>query len=130
MIGNWNYGTGRRKSSVARVFMKKGPAVGARAPVLVREITPGVAAGAVILAHRPPRPLAEIGADRLPGAGAVDGAFGEARVFGGRRGGFRSGRVQGRFLKPFSADFDRQGFRSPDNRKKGALLRAPLVFVR
>src|SRR5213592_691383 len=24
MIGNWNYGTGRRKSSVARVFMKNG----------------------------------------------------------------------------------------------------------
>ena len=24
MIANWNYGTGRRKSSVARVFMKKG----------------------------------------------------------------------------------------------------------
>ncbi len=24
MIGKWNYGTGRRKSSVARVFMKKG----------------------------------------------------------------------------------------------------------
>ena len=24
MIGNWNYGTGRRKSSVARVFLKKG----------------------------------------------------------------------------------------------------------
>ena len=23
MIGNWNYGTGRRKTSVARVFMKK-----------------------------------------------------------------------------------------------------------
>ena len=23
MIGNWNYGTGRRKSSVARVFIKK-----------------------------------------------------------------------------------------------------------
>jgi small subunit ribosomal protein S9 len=23
-VGNWNYGTGRRKSSVARVFMKKG----------------------------------------------------------------------------------------------------------
>ncbi|HLU01104.1 MAG TPA: 30S ribosomal protein S9, partial [Burkholderiaceae bacterium] len=22
MIGNWNYGTGRRKTSVARVFMK------------------------------------------------------------------------------------------------------------
>ena len=24
MIGNWNYGTGRRKTSVARVFIKKG----------------------------------------------------------------------------------------------------------
>ena len=24
MIGEWNYGTGRRKSSVARVFMKRG----------------------------------------------------------------------------------------------------------
>ncbi|MFZ4650218.1 MAG: 30S ribosomal protein S9 [Rubrivivax sp.] len=24
MIGHWNYGTGRRKSSVARVFLKKG----------------------------------------------------------------------------------------------------------
>ena len=24
MIGIWNYGTGRRKSSVARVFIKKG----------------------------------------------------------------------------------------------------------
>src|ERR671937_1664269 len=24
MIGNWNYGTGRRKASVARVFIKKG----------------------------------------------------------------------------------------------------------
>ncbi|OZI47626.1 30S ribosomal protein S9 [Bordetella genomosp. 5] len=24
MIGNWNYGTGRRKTSVARVFVKKG----------------------------------------------------------------------------------------------------------
>ncbi|CCG19805.1 30S ribosomal protein S9 [Taylorella asinigenitalis 14/45] len=24
MIGEWNYGTGRRKTSVARVFMKKG----------------------------------------------------------------------------------------------------------
>jgi small subunit ribosomal protein S9 len=24
MIGDWNYGTGRRKTSVARVFLKKG----------------------------------------------------------------------------------------------------------
>jgi small subunit ribosomal protein S9 len=27
MIGQWNYGTGRRKSSVARVFIKKGNGV-------------------------------------------------------------------------------------------------------
>jgi small subunit ribosomal protein S9 len=27
MIGQWNHGTGRRKSSVARVFMKKGTGV-------------------------------------------------------------------------------------------------------
>jgi small subunit ribosomal protein S9 len=27
MIGNWNYGTGRRKSSVARVFIRKGNGV-------------------------------------------------------------------------------------------------------
>jgi small subunit ribosomal protein S9 len=27
MIGQWNYGTGRRKSSVARVFIKKGTGV-------------------------------------------------------------------------------------------------------
>ena len=27
MIGQWNYGTGRRKSSVARVFIKKGSGV-------------------------------------------------------------------------------------------------------
>ncbi|HEY6133644.1 MAG TPA: 30S ribosomal protein S9 [Rubrivivax sp.] len=27
MIGTWNYGTGRRKSSVARVFMKKGSGI-------------------------------------------------------------------------------------------------------
>ncbi len=27
MIGNWNYGTGRRKSAVARVFIKRGSGV-------------------------------------------------------------------------------------------------------
>ena len=27
MIGQWNYGTGRRKSSVARVFIKKGSGI-------------------------------------------------------------------------------------------------------
>ncbi len=27
MIGNWNYGTGRRKSAVARVFIKRGTGV-------------------------------------------------------------------------------------------------------
>ena len=36
------------------------PAVGARARVIVREVVPGVAAGAVVLAHRAPLALAEI----------------------------------------------------------------------
>ena len=37
------------------------PAIGAAAGVVVREMVPGRAVGAVILPHRPPLPLAEIG---------------------------------------------------------------------
>ena len=41
MIGNWNYGTGRRKSSVARVFIKEGhrarsPSTAARSKAVLR----------------------------------------------------------------------------------------------
>ena len=42
------------------------PAIGAGAGLLVRQGAPGVAVGAVILPHRPPLPLAEIGAPQGP----------------------------------------------------------------
>src|SRR5439155_1704613 len=44
-----------------------GPAIGARAGVIVREIAPRVAAGRVVLADRAPRPIREIRAPQPPG---------------------------------------------------------------
>jgi hypothetical protein len=46
------------------------PAIGARSGVIVREVVPRVAAGAVVLADRAPLPLAQIRAPRLPGCGS------------------------------------------------------------
>src|SRR5262249_30627295 len=43
------------------------PAVGAGAGLVVGEVVPGVAAVAVVLAHGPPLPLAEVRAPLLPG---------------------------------------------------------------
>src|SRR5207302_7203439 len=43
------------------------PAIGAAARVIMREICPGVAVGAVILAHRAPLALADIGSPAPPG---------------------------------------------------------------
>ena len=45
------------------------PAVGARAGVVVREVVPGRAAGAVVLAHRPPLALAEVRPPQVPVTG-------------------------------------------------------------
>ena len=42
------------------------PAIGAGARLLVTEVIPGVAVGAVVLAHRAPLPLAEVGPPALP----------------------------------------------------------------
>ena len=42
------------------------PAVGARAGVLVRKVVPGRAVRAVVLAHRAPLPLGEVGPPALP----------------------------------------------------------------
>src|SRR4029077_6750642 len=42
------------------------PAISAPAGQIVREVAPGVAIGGVILAHRAPLPLCEIGAPALP----------------------------------------------------------------
>ena len=43
------------------------PAVGARARLVVGEVVPGVAVVAVVLAHRAPLPLAQVGSPLLPG---------------------------------------------------------------
>ena len=42
------------------------PAIGARAGVVVRQVVPGGAAGAVVLAHGAPLPLAQVGAPQVP----------------------------------------------------------------
>ena len=47
------------------------PAVRARARVLVREEAPGVAVGAVVLAHRSPGALGQVRAPLVPGAGLL-----------------------------------------------------------
>ena len=47
------------------------PAVGARARVVVGEVVPGVAVGAVVLAHGAPRALGEVRAPAPPGRAAV-----------------------------------------------------------
>ena len=49
------------------------PAVGAGAGLIMGEIVPGVAVVAVVLPHRPPLPLAEIGAPEFPGARPLPG---------------------------------------------------------
>ena len=62
---------GQREAEVLPVVGEAGqavlaPAVGARAGLVVREVVPGVAALAVVLAHRAPLPLAEVGPPLLP----------------------------------------------------------------
>ncbi len=57
------------------------PAVGARARLVVRQVVPGVAVGAVVLAHRAPLAFADIGAPAAPGH-AVLTCIGQALVFG------------------------------------------------
>jgi hypothetical protein len=49
------------------------PPVRARAGLVVVEIAPGFAVGAVVLAYRPPLPLAQVRPPRLPGGGTVPG---------------------------------------------------------
>ncbi len=59
------------------------PAIGPRARLVVREILPGVAVGAVVLAHGAPLALAEIGPPALPAHLAAP-VLGEPRTLGGR----------------------------------------------
>ena len=46
------------------------PAIGAGAGLVVAEVVPGVAVLAVVLAHRAPLPLAQVGPPLLPGDSA------------------------------------------------------------
>src|SRR5207302_7164799 len=61
------------------------PAVGARAGMVVWEIVPRRAVVTVILAHRPPLPLAEVGPPLLPGNASVT-AGGEPLVLNSDHG--------------------------------------------
>ena len=70
------------------------PAVGARARLIVREVLPGVAVRAVVLAHRAPLALAEIRPPQLPARRAAR-VLGEADAFGGRPHG-HAGRLEAR----------------------------------
>jgi hypothetical protein len=58
------------------------PAVGAAARVVVREVVPGFARRAVILAHGAPLPFAQVGAEATPGR-VVLAIFEQAPGFGG-----------------------------------------------
>ena len=67
------------------------PAVGAGAGVVVREVVPGIAVRAVVLAHRAPLPLAEIRAPEAPALLAAVGG-GKARTLGRQGLGSSCGR--------------------------------------
>src|SRR5262249_26563466 len=60
------------------------PAVGAGSGLVMSEVVPGVAALAVVLAHGPPLPLAEVRPPLLPG-GLFRSRFVESPVFRGHR---------------------------------------------
>src|SRR5262249_13055012 len=61
------------------------PAIGAAARVVVREVVPGLAIRAVVLAHRAPLAFADIGTPLPPGLPAGV-CFGQALLFGIRHG--------------------------------------------
>src|SRR6266700_6378146 len=63
------------------------PAIGPAARVIVREIRPRVAIGAVILAHRPPLAIADIGPPAPPRRAAP--GFVKPAAFGRLRDGLR-----------------------------------------
>ena len=65
------------------------PAIGAAARVIMGEVVPGVALGAVVFAHRAPLALAHIGAPFAPGVPALV-RLGKALLFRGDRRGHRS----------------------------------------
>src|ERR1700761_3770003 len=61
------------------------PAIGAGSRMLIGKISPRIAVGAVVLAHRAPGPFADIRPDDLPIAGDVGRRVGEPCVLRRRR---------------------------------------------
>ena len=66
------------------------PSIGTRARVVVGEVPPGVTVRGVVLAHRPPGPLRQVGAPQMPGPGLLRPEddvprLGDACPFGGPR---------------------------------------------
>ena len=79
---------GERQAEVLKAVAEAGesvlvPAIGAAAGVVVGEMVPGVAVGAVVFADSAPGPLGEIGPPVLP-VGAAGRAVAQAAVLGGR----------------------------------------------
>src|SRR5262249_25677462 len=68
------------------------PAVGARAGLVVRKVVPGAAAGAVVLAHRPPGALGEVRAPALP-VRRPHAGLGEPTLFFGHASSLRCRRA-------------------------------------
>src|ERR1700678_1308326 len=66
------------------------PTVSARSGVLMREVIPCGAVRAVILSHRAPGALAQVGTDRFPVTGMIDRSLGEPSVLGGSRPDWRT----------------------------------------
>src|SRR5258706_2083379 len=61
------------------------PSEGLRSGQIVREVRPGIATGAVVLAHRPPGAVGEVRPPLAPAGDVVRGA-GHAGAFGGGGG--------------------------------------------
>src|SRR6266700_2795871 len=74
------------------------PAIGPAARVIVREIRPGIAIGAVILAHRPPLAIADIGPPASPRRAAP--GFLEPAAFFGLRDALRGSAAASNHLLP------------------------------
>src|SRR5205814_1298106 len=58
------------------------PPIGTRARVLMRKVLPGTAVGAVVFAHGPPRPFAQIGTERPPAPRFIGGCLREPGALG------------------------------------------------
>ena len=84
---------GQRQAEVLEAVAEAGesvlvPSIGAAPGLVVGEVIPGVAVGAIVLAHGPPGSLGEVRPPALP-VGATGRAVDQAAVFGGRRVGQR-----------------------------------------